>query len=80
MKNLLKDLFTSDGSKLSLGRTTFGSAFLVILLLAIFGSPITYASTSLILGLAGYALASKTPKFKNEINSIKNQHQHQKQD
>jgi len=75
--NLFRDLLTSDGNKISLGRTTFGTAFFIILLLAIFGVPISYASTSLILGLAGYALASKSPKFKNKFNSIKNQHQRQ---
>ena len=74
MMKLFKDLLTSDGKKLSLGRMAFCIAFIVALLMYIFTSTIAPTMVTLLGLLLGYGSISKKLSIKNGFNSIKKQY------
>ena len=74
MKKLFKDLLTSDGKKLSLGRLSFCIGFIVSMIVYIFSGAISTSMVTLLGLLLGYGTLSKMPGLKNGFNSIKEQY------
>lgn len=75
MNKLFKDLMTSDGEKLSLGRLSFCIGFIISMIVYIFAATISTSMVTLLGLLLGYGTLSKIPKLKNGLNSIKNRFQ-----
>ena len=74
MKKLFKDLLTSDGKKLSLGRVSFWIAFSITMTIFIFSWSLPMEMVYLLGLLLGYGTLSKVPRFKSGFNSIKDQY------
>ena len=64
MKKVIRDLMTSNGEKLSLGRLSFCIGFIVSMIVYIFAGTISTPMVTLLGLLLGYGTLSKIPKLK----------------
>jgi len=64
MKKLFRDILTSDGKKISLGRVSFCIAFIISMIMYVLNGVISASMITLLGLLLGYGTLSKVPGIK----------------